>query len=95
MLQAQGRLVDMRVLALDMAALLAGTQYRGSFEERLHGVINEVQQSQRGIILFIDEIHTVIGAGQVRFPVVRGTWVKHFSHRIKVSKLIGSYSEEQ
>jgi ATP-dependent Clp protease ATP-binding subunit ClpC len=55
-------LKDNRVLALDMAAVIAGTKYRGQFEERLKAVMNEIQQSQT-VILFIDELHTLVGAG--------------------------------
>jgi ATP-dependent Clp protease ATP-binding subunit ClpB len=52
------------VVALDMGALIAGASYRGQFEERLKAVINEVKQSEGEIILFIDEIHTLVGAGK-------------------------------
>ncbi|HMQ79060.1 MAG TPA: Clp protease N-terminal domain-containing protein [Ignavibacteria bacterium] len=52
------------VIALDMGALIAGASYRGQFEERLKAVINEVKQSDGEIILFIDEIHTLVGAGK-------------------------------
>ena len=55
-------LKDYRVLALDMAAVIAGTKYRGQFEERLKAVMNEIQQSKT-VILFIDELHTLVGAG--------------------------------
>ncbi len=57
------RLKGKRVLALDMGALLAGSKFRGEFEERLQAVMNEVKQSAGEIILFIDELHTVVGAG--------------------------------
>jgi ATP-dependent Clp protease ATP-binding subunit ClpC len=57
------QLRDKRVIALDMAALLAGAKFRGEFEERLKGVVDEVQKAKREIILFIDELHTVVGAG--------------------------------
>lgn len=70
-MQAPARLADKRVLSLDLAALLAGTQYRGSFEERLQGVIAEAQASRGRVILFIDEIHTIVGAGQVRDRAAR------------------------
>jgi ATP-dependent Clp protease ATP-binding subunit ClpB len=56
-------LKNKRVLALDMGALVAGAKYRGEFEDRLKAVLKEVQQSQGDIILFIDELHTVVGAG--------------------------------
>lgn len=52
------------VIALDMGALIAGTSYRGQFEERVKSVVNEVKQSEGEIILFIDEIHTLVGAGK-------------------------------
>ena len=52
-----------RVLALDMGALVAGSKFRGEFEERLKSVMDEVKQAHREVILFIDEIHTVVGAG--------------------------------
>jgi ATP-dependent Clp protease ATP-binding subunit ClpC len=54
---------DRRVVALDLAGLVAGSKYRGEFEERLKKVIDEVTESRKGIILFIDELHTVVGAG--------------------------------
>ena len=54
---------DKRVLALDMAGIVAGSKFRGEFEERLKSVIDEMKEAQREVILFIDELHTVVGAG--------------------------------
>ncbi|HEY5996628.1 MAG TPA: ATP-dependent Clp protease ATP-binding subunit, partial [Candidatus Deferrimicrobiaceae bacterium] len=56
-------LKDKRVLALDMGALIAGAKYRGEFEDRLKAVLKEVQEAAGEVILFIDELHTVVGAG--------------------------------
>ncbi len=55
-----------RIIALDMGALVAGTQYRGQFEERMKAVLKEVQNSNGEIILFIDELHTLVGAGSAQ-----------------------------
>ncbi|MCJ2013323.1 ATP-dependent chaperone ClpB [Methylobacterium sp. J-076] len=57
-------LKDKSLLALDMGALIAGAKYRGEFEERLKGVLSEVTAAEGGIILFIDEMHTLVGAGK-------------------------------
>lgn len=57
-------LKDKKLMALDMGALIAGAKYRGEFEERLKAVLNEVQAEAGGIILFIDEMHTLVGAGK-------------------------------
>ena len=54
-----------KIYSLDLAALIAGTTMRGQFEERLKEIIDEVKKSDGGIILFIDEIHTLLGAGAV------------------------------
>jgi ATP-dependent Clp protease ATP-binding subunit ClpB len=57
-------LKDRRLLALDLGSLIAGAKYRGEFEERLKGVLDEVKQAEGDIILFIDEMHTLVGAGK-------------------------------
>ncbi|MGU3844884.1 AAA family ATPase, partial [Vibrio diabolicus] len=53
-----------RVLSLDMGALVAGAKYRGEFEERLKSVLNELAKEEGNVILFIDELHTMVGAGK-------------------------------
>jgi len=60
---------DRRVIALDMGALIAGAAYRGEFEERLKGVLKEVADAQGTIILFLDELHTIVGAGAAQGSV--------------------------
>ncbi len=69
-------LKDKRVLVLDMAGLLAGAKYRGEFEERLKAVLKEVAQDQGRIILFIDELHTMVGAGKAEGAIDAGNMLK-------------------
>ena len=57
--------VALQLISLDMGALIAGAKYRGEFEDRLKAVLREVTDSDGQIILFIDEIHTVVGAGKL------------------------------
>src|SRR3546814_10349688 len=57
-------LKDRKLMALDMGSLIAGAKYRGEFEERLKGVLDEVKAGEGDIILFIDEMHTLVGAGK-------------------------------
>jgi len=65
-----------RVLSLDMAALLAGAKYRGEFEERLKSVLKEIAQDQGQTIVFIDEIHTMVGAGKAEGAIDAGNMLK-------------------
>ena len=69
-------LKDKKVFALDMGALVAGAKYRGEFEERLKAVLNEVKNSNGEIILFIDEIHTIVGAGKTEGAMDAGNLLK-------------------
>jgi ATP-dependent Clp protease ATP-binding subunit ClpB len=69
-------LKDKRVLSLDMAALLAGAKYRGEFEERLKSVLKEIAQSEGNIIVFIDELHTMVGAGKAEGAIDAGNMLK-------------------
>jgi ATP-dependent Clp protease ATP-binding subunit ClpB len=69
-------LKDKRLLALDMAALIAGAKYRGEFEERLKAVLNELGKQEGRVILFIDEIHTIVGAGKAEGAMDAGNMLK-------------------
>ena len=67
---------DKTIFALDMGALIAGAKYRGEFEERLKAVLNEVKKSEGRIILFIDELHTIVGAGKTEGAMDAGNLLK-------------------
>ncbi len=69
-------LKDRAIFSLDMGALLAGAKYRGEFEERLKAVLNEVKQSEGRILLFIDELHTIVGAGKTEGSTDAGNLLK-------------------
>ena len=69
-------LKDRRLVTLDMGSLIAGAKYRGEFEERLKAVLKEVTDSDGGIVLFIDEIHTVVGAGAMEGAMDAGNLLK-------------------
>ena len=67
---------DKRILSLDLGALLAGAKFRGEFEERLKAVLNELSKQEGRIILFIDELHTMVGAGKAEGSMDAGNMLK-------------------
>ncbi|MFL6712959.1 MAG: Clp protease N-terminal domain-containing protein, partial [Sulfurifustis sp.] len=69
-------LKNKRLLSLDMAALIAGAKFRGEFEERLKAVLNDIAKQQGNIILFIDELHTIVGAGKAEGAIDAGNMLK-------------------
>src|SRR6202043_1721598 len=69
-------LKDKRVISLDMGALIAGAKYRGEFEERLKAVLKEVVSSEGAVLLFVDEVHNVVGAGKAEGSMDAGNLLK-------------------
>jgi ATP-dependent Clp protease ATP-binding subunit ClpB len=82
-------LKDKRLVQLDLGALVAGTKYRGEFEERLKAVLREIAESEGGIITFIDELHTVVGAGAAEGALDAGNMIKPMLARGEL-RLIGA-----
>jgi len=82
-------LKDKRVIALDLGALIAGAKYRGEFEDRLKAVLKEIQNAQGRIILFIDELHTIVGAGSAEGAVDAANMLKPMLARGEL-KLVGA-----
>ena len=87
-------LKDRTVFSLDMGALVAGAKYRGEFEERLKSVLNEVKKSEGKIILFIDELHTIVGAGKTDGAMDAGNILKPMLARGEI-QLIGATTPEE
>ena len=82
-------LVDKRLIALDLAAMVAGAKYRGEFEERLKAVLEEIKSSEGQIVTFIDELHTVVGAGAAEGSMDAGNMLKPMLARGEL-RLVGA-----
>ena len=87
-------LKDKTIFALDMGALLAGAKYRGEFEERLKAVLNEIKQSNGRILLFIDELHTIVGAGKAEGAIDAGNMLKPMLARGELHCIGGTTLDE-
>ena len=91
---APDELTNRRVLALDMGALVAGAKFRGEFEERLKAVMDEIKESQGEIILFIDELHTVVGAGAAEGSIDASNMMKPALARGEL-QAVGATTEDE
>ena len=80
---------DRRIIALDLASMVAGAKYRGEFEERLKAVLKEIQDAQGDVITFIDELHTIVGAGSAEGSMDAGNMIKPLLARGEL-RLIGA-----
>ncbi|MEX2622090.1 MAG: ATP-dependent chaperone ClpB [Egibacteraceae bacterium] len=89
-----GSLKDKRLVALDLAAMVAGAKYRGEFEERLKAVLKEIESAQGQIISFVDELHTIVGAGKAEGAMDAGNMIKPMLARGQL-RMIGATTLEE
>jgi len=87
-------LKDRRIVALDLAAMIAGAKYRGEFEERLKAVLSEIEAAEGQLITFIDELHTVVGAGKAEGAMDAGNMLKPMLARGKL-RMVGATTLEE
>ena len=87
-------LADRRVLALDIGSMVAGSKFRGEFEERLKGVLDEIRQAQGEVILFVDELHTVVGAGAAEGAIDASNMMKPALARGEL-QAVGATTEDE
>jgi ATP-dependent Clp protease ATP-binding subunit ClpB len=87
-------LMNKKLLGLDMGSLIAGTKYRGEFEDRLKAVLNEIEESDGGVVLFIDELHTLVGAGAAEGAMDAGNLLKPALARGKLHAIGATTYEE-
>jgi ATP-dependent Clp protease ATP-binding subunit ClpB len=87
-------LADKRIVALDMGSLIAGAKYRGEFEERLKAVLREVEAAEGGIVTFVDELHTIVGAGKAEGAMDAGNMLKPLLARGRL-RMIGATTLEE